>query len=332
MSFFEHVGHPAVGAVIGLGLLGLGYFYKENRSWLAGLAVLLAVFAAWGIAEALHHTVRLRGPVLPTSLGLPSSQTSAAFALASTLSVAFPGFGPIFFALAVLAGIARLYARAQYIWSVIGGAALGLATGLPVALKLIPRTKTIDRYAVGFVAWSGAFVFAIAALVFFYSIENKLAAHLSANNSPSIAEVGARFDFGTPQARSSLRYGWSGDESWSGGKRSVVWAEGLASELTMNLPAEQDYRFRFNAFPYLPKGPACQGVEVRVNGLIVANVLLERGWHWYHFDVPRTAVHNGRNFIQFFYRYAETPKSWGHNADQRKLSVAFDILEATPKS
>jgi hypothetical protein len=332
MSSFEHFGNPAVGAAIGLGLLGLGYFYKDNRSWLAGLAVLIAVFAAFGVAEAFKHALPSSDPRLPSVFGLPSSQTGAAFALASALSVTWPGLGPIFFGFAILAGIAHLYARANYLWHVIGGAALGLAIGLSIAIKLIPRTKVFGRYSLGFIGWSSACAFGLAALMFFFSTESQLAAHLSASDSPLSSGVTAQFDFGTAQARSSLRYGWSGDESWSNGKRSVVWADGLASELIMHLPAEQDYSFRFNAFPYRSKGPACQRVEVRVNGLIVAKVLLVRGWHWYQFDVPRTTVHAGRNFVQFFYSYAETPRSRGHNADERKLSVAFDMLEATPKS
>ena len=55
----------------------------------------------------------------------------------------------------------------------------------------------------------------------------------------------------------------------------MAWAEGLASELSMTLPSEQDYRFRISAFPYRSKGPACQGVKVRVNGPIVAFYMLE---------------------------------------------------------
>ncbi len=332
MSLLEYFGRPPIGAMIGLGLLGLGYFYKDYRSRLAGIAIVIAVLVAFGLAEALKRTVQGSQPQLPAAYGLPSGETSAAFALASALSVTFPGLGPIFFGLAILTGIGRLYTRAQFFWNIIGGAILGLATGLPIAIKLIPRANALHRYSLGFIGWSAVSVLGLAVLAFFYSTENNIAAHLTANDSSLNPAAAAQFDFGSPQARSSLRYGWSGDESWSGGKRSVVWADALASELVMNLPAEQDYRFRFNVFPYFPKGPACQRVEVRVNGLIVAKVLLERGWHWYQFDVPKTAVHAGRNFVQFFYDYAETPKSRGRNSDERKLSVAFDMLEALPKS
>lgn len=154
---------------------------------------------------------------------------------------------------------------------------------------------------------------------------------VAANNIAPQDPLIINFDFGTPQARPSLGYGWSGDESWNGSKRPMVWATGLASELVINLPTERDYRFRFNVFPNSPKGPVCQRVEVRLNGLFVSKVLLARGWHWYEFDVPKTAIHAGRNDVQFFYDYAETPKSRGKGSDERLLSVAFDSLQALPQ-
>jgi hypothetical protein len=113
---------------------------------------------------------------------------------------------------------------------------------------------------------------------------------VAANNIAPQDPLIINFDFGTPQARPSLGYGWSGDESWNGSKRSMVWATGLASELVITLPTERDCHFRFNVFPNSPKGPACQRVEIRLNGLVVTKVFLARGWHWYQFDVLKTAT------------------------------------------
>ena len=332
MRVFGNLGHPGIGIAMGLALLGHGYFYKSDRTRQAGFAVLSAVILAVGATEALKQTLPLSRAALPGEYGLPSRQTSAAFALASALSVTFPGLGPIFFVCATLIGIARIYLSAQYIWSMIGGALIGVALGLATAMKLIRRPITARRESFNFFAWAGASAFGLAALAFFYSAERNIGAHLLANATAADSTAAITLDFGTPLARQALRYGWSGDESWEGGKRSVVWAQGLASEFILNLPSEQDYRFRFNVFPFFPAVPACQQVEVRVNGLIAAKVSLEKGWHWYQFDVPKAAVHQGRNFVQFFYNYAETPKSRGHSSDDRQLSVAIDILQAFPKS
>jgi len=234
--------------------------------------------------------------------------------------------------LAILAAISRLYWHAQYIWNVLGGALVGLAVGWPVAKKLLPRGNSVASSLVGLVGWMSAVTLGLGALAFFYYAESNIAAHLVTANNISVQDSTiTNFDFGTSQARTSLRYGWSGDESWNGGKRSVVWATGLASELVMKLPTQQDYRFRLNALPNSPKGPACQGIEVRMNGLVVAKVFLEPGWHWYEFDVPKTAIDNNSNYVQFFYDYAETPKSRGKSSDDRLLSVAFDSLQALPK-
>ena len=333
MSPLEYVGHGAVGGMIGLALLGYGYFYKNHRIRQAGIAVFVTLAVAAGVAAALKYTVQLPHPQLPSEYGLPSGRTSAAFALASALSVTFPGLSPVFFGLALLAGIARLYSRAHYTWSIIGGALIGVATGFAIALKLIPRGNAFRQSPLGWICWAGVAALGLAALAFFYSAESNIAAHLlSANDASSGRSAAANFDFGAAETRSSLRYGWSGDEAWDGGKRSVVWANGLASELAINLPAAQDYDFRFNAFPYFTKGPACQRVEVRLNGLVVAKISLEPGWHWYQFAVAKTAVRAGNNSVQFFYDYAETPKSRGRSPDARPLSVAFDMLQALPRS
>jgi hypothetical protein len=79
--------------------------------------------------------------------------------------------------------------------------------------------------------------------------------------------------------------------------------------------------------PYAPKGTACQRIEVRVNNTMVAKLLLERGWHSYDFKAPKTATMARKYEMQFFYDYAESPKSRGRSADERLLSVAFDKLE-----
>ena len=329
MKPMEYLGHGAVGSVIGLGLLAYSYFYKDSRIRQAGVAVFIALMVAAGIATTLKHGVQLPHPRLPSAYELPSGRTSAVFALASALSVTFPALSPAFYGLALLAGIARLYAREHYIWSIIGGAVIGVATGLPIALKLIPRRNTLRQPSMTFLGWAGTCALGVSALAFFYTTENNIAAHLLAdNNDTRNHSVAANFDFGTVAARSSLLYGWSGDESWDRGTRSVVWADAPASELVLNLPKEQDYRFRFDVFPFFPNGPACQRVQVSVNKMSVAKVWLEPGWHWYEFDVPKTAVHAGKNIVQFDYGYADQAPE----PDERRLSVAFDILQLLPKS
>ena len=330
MTVVGYYGHSALGIVIGAALLAHGHVYRNDRTKSAGITLLIVLVLAIGLTQALKHGL-LQQPDMRSHL-MPSSRTGTAFGIASVLSASVPALSPFFFGLAILTAISRLYWRTQSTWNVLGGVFVGLAIGWPVAKKLIPRGNSIAPSFVGLVGWLSALTLGLSAWAFFYYAESKVAQHLvTANNiavqDPKIAD----FDFGTPQARTSLRYGWSGDESWSGGKRSVVWATGLASELVMNLPTQQDYRFRFNVFPYSPKGPACQAIEIRLNGSVLAKVSLAPGWHWYEFDVPKTVIGNNGNYVQFFYDYAEAPKSRAKSSDDRLLSVAFDSLQALPK-
>jgi hypothetical protein len=44
---------------------------------------------------------------------------------------------------------------------------------------------------------------------------------------------------------------------------------------------------------------------------LVAKLVLERGWHSYEFNAPKTAIMARKNEVQFFYDYPESPKSRG---------------------
>jgi hypothetical protein len=141
---------------------------------------------------------------------------------------------------------------------------------------------------------------------------------------------GVLVDFGVPEARAFLDYGWSGDEQWMDGKLSVVWAQGFASALRLPFTHQGNYRFFLHLYPFMPKGPACQRIDTRVNGIPAARLHLEQGWHWYELKVPEKAVREGINNVQFSFDRAESPRSLGLSADERPLSVAFGSLVAVP--
>lgn len=326
ITWLGYFGHGAVGAPLGLGLLAHGYLYDNQRNRRAGMAILAALIVVGIATELLKNTLQWPRPKLRSSYGFPSGHTSAAFALATTLSATFPALGPLFFILAVLTGISRLYLRAHSTLDVTGGAVLGLAAGWAIANKFIDKTAGARHSVVYLFGWVTAIMFAAGGWGFFYSSEKNIAAFMLPADSKAASDAAATVDFGTPQARSHLRYGWSGDETWAG-NRTVVWANGMASEIALNLPAAQEYRFRLNAYPYAPKGPACQRVEVKINDLTVTRIFLEQGWHSYEFVVPQSAVRAGTNSLQFFFDYAEAPKLRGRLQDERQLSVAFDMFQ-----
>ena len=330
MAAVGYYGHGAMGSAVGLLFLAHGYAYGNQRTKRAGIAVLAALIIAGVAAELLKAVVQSPSPKTRGSYGFPSGHTSAAFALASALAVTFPVLGPVFYLLAVLTAISRLYFRANFTWDVTGGAAVGLLAGIPMARKLIARSASSGGGPLRSAGWLGVAVCAAAGLAFFFSIERHIRDHKvdadSANNASAIAS----FDFGTAQARNYLHYGWSVDEQWLDGKQSIVWALGRASAVTMDFSAVQDYRLRLRVLPYAPKGIACQRIEVKLNNTAVGKIVLEQGWHSYDLNVPKTAIMAGKNDVQFFYDYAESPKSRELSSDERALSVAFDTLEVFP--
>lgn len=327
MAMVEHFGHGSVGSVVGLLLLAHGFAYHNERTRRAGAAVLIALIVAGIASEALKYVFQWPRPTGGSSLGFPSGRASAAFALAAVLTAAFPHFGPFFFTLAVLAAISRLYFRAHFISSVLGGAAIGVAAGLTAAHKLIPKSQATEFSPMRLAGWAGVVVLTIIGVTFFFITERRISYSMIVPNAAQSTPTVATLDFGTTQARDHLQHGWSIDEQWLNGKQSVVWATGLASELMLDLPAAQGFRFRVQAIPYSPSGLACQTIDVRVNDIKLSTLILERGWHSYELAVPKNALRPGRNSVQFYYSFAESPKSRGHGTDERILSVAFDRLD-----
>ena len=326
-TLVAYFGHASVGSIVGLLLLAHGFFYDSRRTRRIGIAVLLALLLAGLMSELLKSIIESPKPKLGTSHGSVSGQASAAFALASVLSVAFPPMGPVVYLLAVITALSRLYFRAYFAWSVAGGTAIGLLVGYSTARKLIAAPYEARFGPLRFVAWLGVVAFGIAGFVFFNFIDRNIRSHLVISETVQATPAIISVNFGTADARNLFRFGWSNDEKWFDGKQSVVWAHGRASALTIALPAARDYRFRLRVLPYSPEGVPCQRVEVKLNGSLVAKLLLERGWRSYDFKVPQAATRQGQNDVEFYYDHAESPISRKRSTDQRTLSVAFDRLD-----
>ena len=330
MRLAGYFGYGLVGGSVSLLLFAHGYIYKNERTKKAGIAVALALIVAGIAAELLKHIAHFPRPKAITSSGFPSGHTSAAFSLAAVLGITFPALSPFFYFLAILTGLSRLYFRAHFTWDVVGGAIIGVLAGILIGRKIIPGFNSAGSGRLALWGWLGPMAVAVSALMFFHSIEKNIQAHmLPPINSAADSKPAVTLDFGTPEARRSLRAGWSYDELWGHGQ-SIVWADSLRSQLTMNLPVAKDYRFRLYVFPYSPKGTACQRLKVKINGTFISDISLEKGWHWYEFFVASRAVRAGGNSVEFFYAYTDTPKSRHPPPDERTLSAAFDILQAVP--
>lgn len=327
MALTGYLGHGLIASLISLIFLAHGYRFNNRRSKQAGIALIAALIVAGTAAQILKYTIQLPRPIRD-SYGFPSGHTSAAFALAAVLGSVFPGQSAIFYFLATLTGISRLYFRAHFTTDVIGGVVIGLAAGLPIARKLIPPADRLRKGRWVPLVWCGAVAVGMCGLIFFGAVENNIITHIRRDRAsvPSETRVAA-LDFGTPEARPLLQSGWSADEHWLDPNKTVVWASGLVSTLTLALPAVQDYRVRLLVQPYAPEGSACQRLEVKVNNQPVSKILLEKGWQAYEFPLPKYTIRAGNNDVEFFFNYSDSPKSRRRSQDERPLSVAFDSLE-----
>ena len=330
MDVLGYFGHGAFAVPLALLLIAVGFARNQQHLKLAGIAVLISITAAGLITHLLKLTVQWPRPRATASYGFPSGHTGSAFGLATSLSVAFPAVSPLVFLLATLTAVSRMYFRAHYVIDVIGGAIIGSLAGFLVSKKIIKPAERARFSGKKILGWSGVAIIALGALLFFYRLEQYVQSYKSADATAPNAANGVVVDFGTAQVRPFLGQGWSGDELWMDGELSVVWAVGRASELSVDFASANLTRWSLHLFPYAGKGPACQIVDVSVNQAAVAKLLLEPGWHWYEIEIPPGLVRTGRNAVQFFYDFAESPQSRGKSRDPRILSVAFDKLEALP--
>lgn len=318
---------------LGLGLIALGYKRQNQHFKRAGFAVLLSIACAGLLTDVLKHVFQMPRPKSYGSYGFPSGHSGTAFALASALSVSFPALTPLYFLLATFTAISRLYFRAHFLLDVSVGGLLGALTGFLITRKIVtpaslPRPSWTRR-----IAWIGVATVALSAIGFFSVIETQVRSYKTAEATKQESSTATvTFDFGTPEVRRVLGSGWSIDELWGNTEQSVVWADRFRAEMNTLFPAAAGYRWRLNLFPYMSKGPACQVVEVKINRIAVVKMLLEQGWHWYEFDVPKGVIQSGNNHVQFLFNFSAPPRAHRKTGKVRRMSVAFDVLEATPQS
>jgi hypothetical protein len=132
-------------------------------------------------------------------------------------------------------------------------------------------------------------------------------------------------DLGTEKAEKYLLNGWSYSEKSD--KLSFVWASDLDSAIAIILKEKRPLNLSFRCLPFLFNENASQVIRVFFNGNYVTSLNLNKGWSEYNVSIPEKFVKKGINFLEFGYRYAESPKDHGINDDARKLAVAFDWLK-----
>jgi hypothetical protein len=328
MKSSGYLGHAVPAGIIGALLWSYGHKQADLNYKQIGTALLVGLAVVTGLVEGINRLFLLLG-LQPFGVAANVSiQAACAFVLAAVLATGFPIIRSVVFLFAMLAALSRLYTHGSPVAGIIAGSILGVAVGVISARYFVTERKSrlpgVTDLAFGLTTAAVA-----SSLFFFYALEREVRSSM-VDEKLLVAAPLLTLDFGTAQARPLLRHGWSGDEVWSQGKRSVIWATGLGSEMILNLPAVQNVNFRLHLLPYGGKGPSCQQVQIQVNDTRVSQIRLKHGWHSYQVAVPRSALKLSNNSVQFFFDYAESPKARTGAADDRFLSVAFDRLEIFP--
>ena len=183
-SFFEqtmealgYFGRAGIASTVAASLLGHGYFYDNPRSRKAGIALIVALLASAAVTELVRYSVQLPRPKQSSGYGFPSGHTSAAFSLAAVLGITFPQAGSLFYLVALLTGISRLYFRAHYLIDVLGGALIGVLVGVPLAKKLITPSCRANVTFLGSLGWLTILLVGAGAGGFFYATEQNISTH-----------------------------------------------------------------------------------------------------------------------------------------------------------
>jgi undecaprenyl-diphosphatase len=121
--------------------------FSWSRPWLwtrVGAAILVAESVSGALKEWVE---RDRPPLsnpepeplvdLPATYSFPSGHATVSFACATVLALAVPRLRALFYALAVLISLSRVYVGVHYPFDVLAGAVLGVA--IAIALRMLAR-------------------------------------------------------------------------------------------------------------------------------------------------------------------------------------------------
>ncbi len=143
-------GDGGLQAVVAIIMIFAGYLKKEANLLKTGKYGLFAIIATGIAVQIIKHIIGRPRPTLTDagisnfgpsiSIGLdsfPSGHTASSFALAAVLSSAYPKGKYVFYSLAGIAGLSRIYLDSHFASDVFAGAILGTAVGLLFVCRMI---------------------------------------------------------------------------------------------------------------------------------------------------------------------------------------------------
>ena len=151
-------GYGLVNAALAAAIMACGLLLDRPREVVAGRLGLFAVIAG-GLSVQILKDLFCRSRPLAEGAGrfftafpcvgkgswlrsFPSGHSVTAFALAYVLSLTYPKGSPIFYTLAALVALSRVYLASHFLSDVVAGAALGLFAGWIVCrIAILPTVN-----------------------------------------------------------------------------------------------------------------------------------------------------------------------------------------------
>jgi undecaprenyl-diphosphatase len=140
-------------------VLAWGWYYRRRRTFEMGRALLISYACSGILVQILKHlfgrarprvtdAVLFTGPTLQGGYdSFPSGHTTVAFCCAYALSQYLPRHRHLWYAMAVVAGMARIESASHFFSDVAAGAAMGVITGKIIFAYVIPRLAGRDAAA-----------------------------------------------------------------------------------------------------------------------------------------------------------------------------------------
>ncbi|MEM2085819.1 MAG: hypothetical protein QXF06_00230 [Archaeoglobaceae archaeon] len=87
----------------------------------------------------------------------------------------------------------------------------------------------------------------------------------------------------------------------------------LSSSVLLVLDKKKQLNLSFKCVPFIFEQNISQEMGIYFNGHFVENLTLNADWGVYNVTIPREFTRNGANYLEFRYKYAESPKDFGIN-------------------
>ena len=118
-------------------------------------------------------------------------------------------------------------------------------------------------------------------------------------------------------------------DGWGTAEGSLRWAVGTRASVTIPSWNARDETITIRVMPMAHDSLPAQTIRIVLNGHVLRQITLPRGWSEQSVVAPRELWATGPNALTFHFGHAVAPASLDPNAtDQRPLAAAFEVIRA----